>query len=225
MKFLAKINLQGKLRVIATLLMMSLACCLLLAFRIYVTQQITYIFLVWNLFLALVPLWIAYKSYKVHHRYPARYFLVLSMILFWLLFFPNAPYIVTDFIHLQERAMVPLWFDAMLVFSFAVTGLLSGVISLYFIHEILNRLINKVWGWAMVGVISVLSGYGVYLGRVLRWNSWDLFFHTRALLTDSILQWANPAALAMTGMFALLLLFTYILLLNFLYIKKEGYDH
>ena len=75
MTIATKITRHEKLRVIATLLLMSFSCCILLAGRIYLTHQLTYIFLVWNLFLALVPLWVAYKSYKVQQRYPGRYFL------------------------------------------------------------------------------------------------------------------------------------------------------
>ncbi|MFN6946699.1 MAG: DUF1361 domain-containing protein [Cytophagaceae bacterium] len=221
-----ELNQNNKLRVIALLLGMSAMCCVLLAIRVYLTHQFMYIFLIWNLFLALIPLGLAYKLYKVSKRYPGRYFLMLSLGIMWLLFFPNAPYLITDFIHLKETQLIPLWYDAFLLFSFAVTGLLCGLISLHFVHEACQKIVNSRVSWIIVTFVLFLSGYGIYLGRVLRWNSWDIFFNTKNLLMDAIYHTADKTAIGITLGFSLLMFFIYALLISFMETdKQKSYDN
>jgi uncharacterized membrane protein len=110
----------------------------------------------------------------------------------WLLFFPNAPYIVTDLIHLRDRSPVPIWFDAVMLFSFALTGLCLAFVSLLLFHRIVERRRGTPAGWIVVVVVSCLTGFGVYLGRYPRWNSWDLVarlqrrVHSRSRRSENI---------------------------------------
>jgi uncharacterized membrane protein len=92
----------------------------------------------------------------------------------WLAFLPNAFYIVTDLMHLAPRPPVPLWWDILCVQSFVWNGLLLGFVSLYWVQERVERRLGRVGGWAFALAVLWLCGVGVYLGRELRWNSWDL---------------------------------------------------
>ena len=93
----------------------------------------------------------------------------------WLAFFPNAPYILTDFLHLGSMGdIVPGWYDVLLLYWFAWTGLILGIVSLYLMQEIVTRGLGTAAGWVFVVVAAGLGSFGIYLGRFLRWNSWDL---------------------------------------------------
>ncbi|MFN3405995.1 MAG: DUF1361 domain-containing protein [Cytophagaceae bacterium] len=203
-----KLNSDKKARLIYMLLFMSACCCMLLLWRAAICERMGYLFLVWNLFLALIPLGFSYKLYRVYESQRGRYFLIPALGILWLLFFPNAPYIITDFIHLEPKDNIPMWFDAGILFSFALTALLSGLISLYFIHELLSKLL-KAFSWPVIIFLLFLSGYGVFLGRIRRWNSWDIVVNTKPLLVDSIQNLSNETAITITCMFGFLLLISY----------------
>jgi len=91
----------------------------------------------------------------------------------WLLFFPNAPYMLTDFIHLQSSPTAPLWYDALMLSAFAWTGLLLGFASLYLMQMVWRRAAGSVLSWLGVVAALGLASFGVYLGRFVRFNSWD----------------------------------------------------
>jgi uncharacterized membrane protein len=136
----------------------------------------------------------------------------------WLLFFPNAPYILTDLQHLRyPHAGVPVWFDMLLINWFAWTGILLGVFSLFMMQDIVQRIIGRWFGWAFVISVSVLSGLGIYLGRFLRWNSWDLLFHPLALSKQLIQYALNPSmqSILFIGVFSGFFIFIYITLYAF----------
>jgi uncharacterized membrane protein len=119
---------------------------------------------------------------------------ILLAILLWLLFFPNAPYILTDLLHLAHpRPDVPLWFDMLLIIWFAWTGLLLGLVSLFLMHGIVIREFGRVIGWGFVLAVGILSGLGVYIGRFLRWNSWDLLLQPLVRISDLMYYAAHPS--------------------------------
>ena len=198
--------------------------CVLLGIRIVITQELYYIFLLLNLFLGLIPLSIAYYLYKFQQKNPGRYILIGALIFMWLLFFPNAPYVITDFIHLYPKADIPFWFDGILIFFFAMTSLNAGLMSLYFIHEALNKIFTRKISWLFIGLFSALSGYGIYIGRFLRWHSKDLFFHPISVGQDLIYHLRNPVALSMIVIFFFLVLGSYIMVLSLINLKKNSYD-
>lgn len=156
-----------------------------LAIRIHETQSFHYTFLVWNLFLAWVPL-IAASLVVVFVRRGSR---PLAGVLFvvWLLFFPNAPYMLTDFIHLSvdesRRGASPLWYDALMLAAFAWTALMLGFVSLYLIHGIVGRRASAAVGWVVVVCALGLASIGVYIGRFAGFNSWDAVAHPRRVLS------------------------------------------
>lgn len=179
-----------------------------------ISHTLTYAFLVWNLILAWVPyvasLWAAY----LHQRYPRHWWYLLIPGALWLGFFPNAPYIVTDFLHLRERAPIPLWYDTGMLTVFAWTGLLLAVFSLRPMQTLVKSFLGSIAGWLFVLGSLGLGGLGIYIGRFLRWNSWDLLLHPRSVFADIAIRladpWSHPGTLGVTFLFAAFLLVCYM---------------
>jgi len=118
------------------------------------------------------------------HQNKRLNFSVFHLLFFsWLVFFSNAPYIITDLFHLRQRS-VPLWFDLMVILSFAWNGLLLGYFSMMNIQEVVEERMSKTVGWLMVVGAFFLSGFGIYLGRYLRFNSWDVISNPQPLISD-----------------------------------------
>ena len=178
------------------------ACLAMLGARSWFVGRPAFAFLTWNLFLAWVPLALnavrALASLGLSTlsvRREARWVVLGPLDLAWLLFLPNAPYLVTDLVHLTERAPMPYSLDLLLFCAFAGTGCWLGVASL---DSVLSRLRSaRVKAW--VSVLSCLScGYGVYLGRFVRLNSWDIVDLPQTLVTPL----ARPGAAVFTLAFA-----------------------
>jgi uncharacterized membrane protein len=176
-------------------------------------------FLVWNLILAWVPLLLALVVYDRYRRGSPLARLAPALVL-WLLFMPNAPYIVTDFVHLSAASPAPLWFDGVELSAFAWTGMLLGFVSLYLLHAVARRRFGTLTGWAGVLVVLALVSAGVYLGRVERWNSWDLLTQPGSRLAQLHAHLADPAllgrafgvTLGLTTLLALAYLVFYVLM-------------
>lgn len=157
-----------------SLLAASVLCVAFLEVRTQETGDPYYRFLVWNLFLAWVPLAFAAIAYsRARRRVDA---LVWVPLVVWLLFFPNAPYLLTDFIHLNEGP-APLWYDALMLSAFAWTGLLLGFASLYLVQMVLRRVLGPRLAWVAVAGALALASVGVYIGRFIGFNSWDALLH------------------------------------------------
>jgi len=189
------------------LVLVSLFSVALVAARALYSGQVAYIFLVWNLFLAWLPLLFAWMAVY----WQKRPFLALAAAFLWLLFFPNAPYLVTDLIHLRARFPVPLWYDLILLLDFALLGLFLGFVSLRIMHRLVNGRLGGVAGWMFVLVVLGVGGLGVFIGRFLRWNSWDLFVRPLSLMGDVWGSLGEPRTVAISGLLALLMLFAYII--------------
>jgi uncharacterized membrane protein len=174
--------------------------------RILYSGNVGFIFLIWNLFLAIIPLVISYHLLSVG---TGKKLEVIGCFLLWLLILPNAPYLVTDLIHFGVRSDMPQWFDLALLFSYALCGLLIGVISILFMLQYLHRhttISKQVW---LLPLICLLTGFGVYIGRFLRWNSWSILTHPIDLLRECTMQVMHPMqyseAWAITALFAVLM--------------------
>jgi uncharacterized membrane protein len=153
-----------------------------------------YRFLVWNLFLAWIPLLLALLVYDRYRRGTRLGALVPAAAL-WLLFLPNAPYIVTDFVHLSASSSAPLWFDGIELSAYAWTGMLLGFVSLYLVHAVVRHRFGALAGWCGALAVLSLASAGVYLGRVQRWNSWDLLTEPGGRLAQLHGHFADPASL------------------------------
>lgn len=191
----------------------SILSFIILGFRIAYADSTHFLFLVWNLFLAFIPF--AISSFLTRDKKPKKLGLITgAWLLVWLVFFPNAPYILTDLVHLKHYSVMPLWFDLGLILSFAFTGLLFAFYSL----RDIEKLISQKWGYRFGRLASAfilfLSAYGIYIGRYLRWNTWDIIANPLGLasqLSQELLHpLSHPRPLGMTAIFGTLLLLVYM---------------
>ena len=189
----------------AALLALSALVVAMVAVRIASTGTLNYFNLAWNLVLAWIPFVLALVVYDRSSRLGGRVTL-LGLSGLWLLFLPNAPYLVTDFRYLSMIDGFPRWYDVVLVSIAAGLGLVLGLLSLYLIHVVAARLLGAAAAWLVVVAVLAVSSFGVYLGRVHRWNSWDLFVSPGPLLGQIFGGLADP--LDYTRAIAAMILFT-----------------
>lgn len=175
------------------LLSSTLLCAAMVALRVLYSGTMTFAFLLWNLFLAWVPLVAAVALYDRERR-GRRGASQIALAVGWLLFYPNAPYILTDLIHLVEHPSTLVWFDLVLIASCAWTGLLLGFVSLSLVQSVVRRVFSAVAGWIFVVAATGLAAFGIYLGRFLRWNSWDALTDPHGLFYDIWDRIVNPFA-------------------------------
>ena len=202
-----------RLAIIGLLCAASLVSVALFRARTMLSGTDEYAFLIWNLFLAWLPLVMSYlaSSFANNRRFVALTVPVAAIL--WLLFFPNAPYILTDLFHLRHpREGIPVWFDTLLINWFAWTGVLLGIFSLFMMHNIVRRAFGRVAGWLFVVSVSALCGVGIYIGRFLRWNSWDLILHPFDRLREFIYYATHPSlqSIIFISVFSSLFIFIYI---------------
>jgi uncharacterized membrane protein len=206
---------RAELAVAALLVLASGACVALVLARQLHSHTTHYRFLIWNLALAWIPLALAAMAHTfAASRRRVAYVLLVPTAVAWLLFFPNAPYLLTDFLHITESYdNVPAWYDVMMITWFAWVGLLLGIASLLLMQEIAVRAWGRAWSWVAVVAATVLGSVGIYLGRFLQWNSWDVFHSPLAMarrVWQNVTQpTADLRAFAFTVSYALLFLFVY----------------
>ena len=181
--------------------------------RVWYTGTAVFFFLNWNLLLAWIPFCVAALMSELERRRALSMPLVLALFGVWLLFFPNAPYIISDLMHLAPRQGVPIWYDAMLIFAYAWSGLLVGFASLWLVQGVVTTRFGVWIGW-LAAIFSLLAaGFGVYLGRFQRWNSWDVLVDPLGLAREILFglthPWAYPKAIVVTSLFASFLVIAY----------------
>jgi uncharacterized membrane protein len=158
-----------------TIALLSLICVVAAALRRDAAPG--YGFLRWNLFLAWIPLVLAYALTWASRRDSGP--LVMPVLATgWILFLPNAPYLITDLVHLPGYATLP---NIATLSLLALTGLLIGVKSVQIVQRVVEERFGVAAGWRAVQFIAVLAALGVYLGRVKRWNSWNVISHPRGI--------------------------------------------
>lgn len=189
------------LRSTHVLLVFSLFSLTLSLLRVILSGHWFFVFLVWNLFLAFVPWLIA----GITWARSVRSLIPLILLVFvWLLFFPNAPYILTDLLHLGKDRSVPVWFDMILVLSYGFTGTFYGFVSLRMIELILRSRWPRLPGPCIHVPLIYLGCFGIYLGRFLRWNSWDVVANMNRVMADVASRFINPFQHPSTWSFTLL---------------------
>lgn len=199
----------------AVLALFSLYCTGLEVARILYTGDRVFDFLIWNLFLAWIPFVLAWLLESALRRgAPPLGSALLG--LGWLLFFPNAPYIVTDFVHLRAPATAPLWYDVVLIASFASAGMLLGFVSLSRVQLLVAEAAGAVLGWLVAAVALVLAAFGIFIGRFEVRNSWDVFVQPAPLARDTWRQLTSPPAyprtFGVTASYAAFLILAYVAL-------------
>jgi len=198
------------------LIFASSVCVALVFARIVSTGNLRYGFLIWNLFLAWVPLIFSLLASDKYQESPVRDWGFLGLAGGWLLFFPNAPYIFTDLIHLTTRFYGHFWVDLILILLCALTGLVLGFVSMFLMQSVVSRMYGQMWGWFFISVVAGLSGFGIYLGRFLRFNSLDIFFKPVSLyhgIGNLVADpFTNPTSLAVPVLFGTFVFIAYVML-------------
>lgn len=173
--------------------MLLLSCAFsicLTGIRVVYTGNILFVWLIWNLFLAFVPYAISRFAIRrpqlLHNNWK-----FIAVFISWLLFIPNSFYIITDLFHLGIRS-VPLWFDLALILSFAWNGLLLGILSMRQMEKMMEMKFNIANEWLFVYPMMLLNAFGVYVGRYLRFNSWDVFSNPFHLFNDIMYLVVHP---------------------------------
>ncbi|MGF7108881.1 DUF1361 domain-containing protein [Treponema pedis] len=184
------------------LLFLSVFCLFLSVCRIFIAENKFLLFLIWNLFLAFIP-WCISSVLYLSKSLKKIIFAAAAFI--WLIFFPNALYIVTDIIHLKTASPTVRWYDLILLFSYSFAGLFYGFVSLDFMETKIKILFKIKYPQIVSALVIYLSAFGIYLGRFLRWNSWDLLTNLSQVLSDLFLPIKNPFIHARTWAFILLL--------------------
>lgn len=213
---LSRIFSKRRISLYLLIALLTAFCFALLVYRINLTGRMTYSFLTWNLFLGFIPFGMStllVNSGKLFKKTP------LQLLLFgiWLLFLPNAFYIITDLFHLRPKQQIPLWYDLLLIFSFALNGLIAGYISLLDVHNWIEQNLGRVWSWSLSVSVIVLSAFGVYIGRYLRWNSWDIIADPWALFEDILDRIIHPKV--HSGAWGMTLLYSAFFLIIFLFLR------
>ena len=162
--------------------------------RVLGTHSTRYSFLIWNLILAWVPLglviWLKKRLKVSRWLSPSN----IALTIAWLVFLPNSFYLVSDLIHLHATGEVNILFDAVLFASFIFDGFISGLISLYLMHKELIKRLGEQRSHQIIGLVILISSFAIYLGRNLRWNSWDLIASPLGLIFDVSEPLLNPVA-------------------------------
>jgi len=200
------------------LILSSLFSCLLVAARIFHTGSFAFAFMPWNLFLAWVPYRISSGLTRMDSRIAREggisvgglravglgtglgvaglgAGLRVAGLIVWLLFIPNSFYILTDLYHLADghrNSRVPEWFDLILIVSFAWNGLLLGVLSTRQVEKLLAPDASYLGRWVFLYPVMWLNALGVYIGRYLRYNSWDIVTNPVDLLGDIVRMIVHP---------------------------------
>ncbi|MGB4774493.1 MAG: DUF1361 domain-containing protein [Daejeonella sp.] len=204
---------------------LSISCLAISIFRFIYSDTKVFLFLNWNLFLAFLP-WLFSSLMIIYPKFRQNKIAVISLLCSWLLFFPNAPYILTDLFHLRSRESMPIWFDLVLILFFAWTGLLFGFLSLWDIEKILSKNINKSFIPLISIILLFISSFGIYMGRYLRWNSWDIVQEPFGLFNDITDRFINPFDHPRTwGMTIFMGLFLNMLYFSFKLIQKREVHH
>ncbi len=155
----------------------SLSLCLS-AVRILWQLELTYLFLVWNIFLALVPYFLS--------KYLDQKKTIFSILIMGtcLLFLPNAAYLVTDFVHFRlSGTHATMWYDLMLFFTYGLSGILFTFFTINNLREFIGKRFGKPLRTLFMILVFPLIGYGIYLGRIERINSWDAVLHPISFLS------------------------------------------
>jgi len=220
-------------RVFLVIALSMISCLFLVLVRYGLTGRFSQGYLLWNLLLAVVPVIVArYGALVSASARTKRNSRTVGLVAFfaWLVFYPNAPYLFTDFIHVIRRsglgavAMSWLsvadlqWYDIVMNAAFAFVGHYIGLVSMYLMHGTMRMLFGRVAGWAFLAPAILLSGFGIHLGRFSRFDSWDLVLNPLETVQVIAQSLTNPAAVLFSLAFAFFIALTYII---FYIVKRD----
>jgi uncharacterized membrane protein len=213
-------------RYVESLGLLTILCLVFLGFRAQSTGTTRYWFIPENLLLAWIGLffgWLLVNQLKIR-RWLSWQNIVISIV--WLFFLPNTWYVITDFLHVYATGEISELYDIVLMGTLTLTGFMLGFTSLYLVHHQLSKRLTFTQSWLVVEGVILLSSFAIYLGRVLRWNSWDLVSNPSGLIinvSDRVADpLGNPHALNMTGLFFVLISVCYLAFYRGLLVFDSG---
>jgi uncharacterized membrane protein len=171
-----------KINIPKSIILLIILSVVLNILRIVIWDKISFIYILWNIFLAIIPFIISSILLNTNNKRILNKTIFFIVGIIWLLFIPNAPYIITDLIHIGEVRAVPVLYDSFLLFSSAWVGLLLGMYSINHIEKILDTKYTKKISILIMALIVLFISFGMYLGRFLRFNSWDVFISPGAFI-------------------------------------------
>jgi len=197
------------------LLLFTIYSLSLLAARAKLTHTIFLYFLVWNLFLAFIPYF--FISYlKTQIAIQKSKIKTFSLLFLWLLFLPNSFYILTDLVHLSQSSNHLFWFDLVVISSYALIGFTLGIISIIEFEKIIKSYVSTLITNLLIPLVCFLCGIGIYLGRILRYNSWDIM--------SNPLELFHSLLISLTTVHTLLFSFYFGVYIYLFYISKKIYS-
>lgn len=155
-------------------------------------------YLMWNLLLAWVPFGLSLWLRKLLRTQSWANWLPLVVTAVWLGFLPNTFYMLTDYIHLQDVPRVDQIYDVAMFTALIATGVSLGFASLAIVHIELRRRLSATSAWRVVALILFLTSFAIYVGRDLRWNTWDIITSPAGILFDISERIINPTAHSQT---------------------------
>lgn len=214
-----KTLINNRFKVLFALTISMTLSIVLLMIRMKLHQSYYLLFLVWNLFLAVIPYAITTALMTKRKLHVIPFSIAFSI---WLLFLPNAPYIITDLLHLTRTSQHLLWLDILVIISFAFNGLILFFLSLSDMEHLLKQQFKTSLVILIILSVFGLSGFGIYLGRFLRYNSWEIINNPMNLFSDilNIIIQPNWEAWIFTLTFAVFLGMSYWMLQTFSNLKK-----
>jgi uncharacterized membrane protein len=199
---------QSNRKINHAVLLISLYCLALLLIRAKITQSIYLFFLIWNLTLAAIPYILS--SYTTVNFPTLKKEITTLLLLIWLAFLPNSFYIITDLVHVVRSGGNLFYYDLVLISSFAVTGFFLGLLSLIQVEQLFLKLNFKSKTKSVfVLLICFLNGFGIYIGRVLRFNSWDILSHPIDLFSTLCYELISKETLLFSLHFGIFIYVTY----------------
>lgn len=177
----------------------ALACSSIVSIGLYIIAasengEMAYTYMLWNLGLAWIPLLLILLLERMLRTRLWSSWLPLFVTIVWLSFLPNSFYMITDFIHLNEGLRANMLFDVVMFTSFVLNGIILGYISVYIVHSELLKRLSKRTSAALIGGVLLLSSFAIYIGRDLRWNTWDVLLNPASVIFDVSDRILNPAA-------------------------------
>ncbi len=209
MKLLEKIFQQNK-KINHLLAYFSLYCIALLLIRAKITHSLYLFFLIWNLLLAYIPYLITTYLLNRSVQQANKYQLLIPLSI-WLLFLPNSFYIVTDLIHLKHSDVNCHWMDLIIISSYACLGFVLGILSILDFEQLFSKYYSRHTLRFIIPLLCLLCGFGIYMGRILRFNSWDILYQPLSICIALFQLILTRQALLFALHFGVFIYFTYVL--------------
>lgn len=195
------------------LLLYAIYCLSLLLVRAKITNSIYLFFLIWNLFLAVIPY--AITSHLLASNWEkASKVKTLFILGIWLAFIPNSFYIITDLVHLAKSEGSIFWLDLIIVSSHALIGFALGILSFLDFEKIMQQFISPKKSTILIPILCFLCGLGIYIGRILRYNSWDIISNPIDLATDLFVEALSSKSLLFSTHFGVFIYFSFLIKKN-----------